>query len=390
MFDQFLKHRKPQLSQHMESVGVMSVHFVMPWFLTLFTSLPCWDSVLAVWDLIMLHGLSAVFRTALTIIQLLETRLMDLSDEGAVLPLLLRVPVDVAQYAVLVPALWSTEIQDWEIKCMNSLVLDETQHGPKAEHFERQNATLTSQVKEEKETVTEPSDREKATGNDSITGAKSVLSRVLCLAQRYLLGPLGLQRVEAKGSQSQTRHNSPAAGRVFMNQTSASLTQAQIRPRRRSQQRHGSHKLEVQGKSSDATVALGTVTDTTVSVKMERSEQTFRRTGTGPVGKVACRRSNYSLIQPFRVKSLRLLRNNKNPSTKTPPSSSVLPSSLRSSALPVSSSILSSSPPSSQCSVPGIEKPKRQDTPRTALIKELSLRHQTSVPFRNARESKLI
>lgn len=40
-------------------------------------------------------GLSAVFRTALTIIELLEPRLMDLNDEGAVLPLLLRVPVDV-------------------------------------------------------------------------------------------------------------------------------------------------------------------------------------------------------------------------------------------------------------------------------------------------------
>ncbi|TMS05230.1 TBC1 domain family member 10B [Larimichthys crocea] len=54
VFDQFLKHRKPTLSQHMESVGVLSVHFVMPWFLTLFSSLPCWDSVLAVWDLIIL------------------------------------------------------------------------------------------------------------------------------------------------------------------------------------------------------------------------------------------------------------------------------------------------------------------------------------------------
>lgn len=39
-----------------ESVGVSSLHFVMPWFLTLFSSLPCWDSVLAVWDLIILSG----------------------------------------------------------------------------------------------------------------------------------------------------------------------------------------------------------------------------------------------------------------------------------------------------------------------------------------------
>lgn len=37
-----------------------------------------------------------------------------------------------AQYSVLVPALWKTEVQDWELKCMNSLVLDESHHGPKA------------------------------------------------------------------------------------------------------------------------------------------------------------------------------------------------------------------------------------------------------------------
>ncbi|CAL9697030.1 unnamed protein product [Knipowitschia caucasica] len=130
MFEQLLKHRKPKLFQHLESLGLLTVHFVMPWFLTLFTSLPCWDSVLAVWDLIILHGLSAVFRTALTIIELLEPRLMELNDEGAMLPLLLRVPVDVARYSTLIPALWNTEVQDWELKCMNSLVLDETHSEP--------------------------------------------------------------------------------------------------------------------------------------------------------------------------------------------------------------------------------------------------------------------
>uniref|UniRef100_A0AAY5KKB9 Rab-GAP TBC domain-containing protein n=1 Tax=Esox lucius TaxID=8010 RepID=A0AAY5KKB9_ESOLU len=95
VFHQFLKHRQPQLSKHIGDVGVSSIHFVTPWFLTLFTSLPCWDSVLAIWDLFMLHGLSAVFRTGLTLIQLLESRLLSLTDEAAVLPLLLRVPVDV-------------------------------------------------------------------------------------------------------------------------------------------------------------------------------------------------------------------------------------------------------------------------------------------------------
>ena len=66
-FEYIFGHAKsalPLLSTSLqESVGILSVHFVMPWFLTLFTSLPCWDSVLAVWDLIILHGLYTHFHT---------------------------------------------------------------------------------------------------------------------------------------------------------------------------------------------------------------------------------------------------------------------------------------------------------------------------------------
>lgn len=46
----------PSLILIQEKLGVSSVHFIMQWFLTLFTSLPCWDSVLAIWDLFLLHG----------------------------------------------------------------------------------------------------------------------------------------------------------------------------------------------------------------------------------------------------------------------------------------------------------------------------------------------
>nr|XP_046250058.1 USP6 N-terminal-like protein [Scatophagus argus] len=387
VFEEFLKHRKPKLSQHMDSVGVLSVHFVMPWFLTLFSSLPCWDSVLAVWDLIILHGLSAVFRTALTIIELLEPQLMELHDEGAVLPLLLRVPFDVAQYTVLIPALWNTEVQDWELKCMNSLVLDEIHHGPKADQREKQAATLPTA----KENVSTPSDREKSeTEKDSVTRAKGVLTRVMRLAQRYLLDPIGRQRAEEKGSQAQTksRQRSPAPGRAFRNRTSASLTQAQIRSRRRSQQRGGVQRLTVQGSSGDVTVAPVSVTDSASYMKADRSQQPLKRIGTGPVHKMAPGRSNHSVIHPIRVKSLRLLRN-KNPLNQAAPSSSILPSSLRSCTLPQSSSIPSSSSQSSSAPQSG-SRQKQQDTARTALIKELCSRHQTSVPFRNSRESKLI
>ncbi|XP_029993303.1 rab GTPase-activating protein 1 [Sphaeramia orbicularis] len=384
VFEQLLKHRKPKLFQHMESVGVLSVHFVMPWFLTLFTSLPCWDSVLAVWDLIILHGLSAVFRTALTIIELLEPRLLDLNDEGAVLPLLLRVPVDIAQYTVLIPALWNTELQDWELKCMNNLVLDETHHGPTAE---KQEATVSDQDRAVTETehVSAPTQEENTAKKESLTGAKSVLTRVLHLAQRYLLDPMTRQKVEDRTSQTHTRtkQHSPAPGRGLRGRTS--LTQSQVRSRRRSQQRGGAP----QPNGSDVTVAPVSVPTTAAGDNTSRSDQTsehkLKQTPPGSTGKSTHRRSNHSLIHPIRVRSLRLFRNGKTPATQTPVSSSVLPPSLRSSTLPPSSSVPPSSPPG-----PGREQQKQQVTSRTAFIKELSSRYQTSLPLKNVRESALI
>ncbi|XP_035013787.2 rab GTPase-activating protein 1 [Hippoglossus stenolepis] len=385
VFDQFLKHRKPKLSQHLESVGVLSVHFVMPWFLTLFTALPCWDSVLAAWDLIILHGLSAVFRIALTIIDLLEPRLMEQSDEGAVLPLLLRVPVDVAKYTVLIPALWNTEVQDWEIKCMNSLVLDESHHGSKTDMCENPTASVSNQSIEDKDEENAPvlPGGGKPTEKDSVTRAKSVLTRVMRLAQRYLIDPMGRQRTEEKSSQVKTRQRSPAPGRVFRSRTSTSLTKAQIRSRRRGQQEGRAHQpTTVQGGGGGDV----TVTDPAGGGKSDGAEQTFTRAATEPVGKAARHHSNHSI----RVKSLRLLRSGKNPSNHTPPpSSSFPPPSLRSSTLPPLSSIPASNPPSSGASQ-SREEPKQQDTPRMAFIRELSSRHQISGPLRNARESTLI
>ncbi|KAF3689195.1 USP6 N-terminal-like protein Related to the N-terminus of tre [Channa argus] len=388
VFDQFLKHRKPKLSQHMESVGVLSVHFVMPWFLTLFTSLPCWDSVLAVWDLIILHGLPAVFRTALTIIELLEPLLMQLNDEGAVLPLLLRVPVDVAKYTVLVPAVWVTEVQDWELKCMNSLVLDESHHEPKAGHCDEQKAALPSQISEgnERENVSASSEQEKNTEKDSVTGAVSVFSRVMSLAQRYLLEPMSRQRVEERSShtQAKTRQRSPTRGRCFRSRTSITLTQSQIKSRKQSQHKGGAHQLVVQGSNGDVNVAPVTETDTADCAKSDRPEFSLKRAETGPSIKVARSRNNHTIIQPIRVKSLRLLRSKKNSLNQNLPSSSIFPSSLRSATLPPSCSMPSSCAPQNR------EQHNQDDTPRAALIKELSSRHQTSFLFMNARESTMI
>ncbi|CAL8358470.1 unnamed protein product [Lota lota] len=390
VFHNFLKHRKPQLSQHLESMGVSSVHFIMPWLLTLFTSLPCWDSVLAVWDLIMLNGVCVVFQTSLAIMELLEPRLLGLKDETAVLPLLLRVPVNIAQYSVLVPALWRTEVQDWEIKCMSSLVLDDTLHGPNTVEREGPQAQLLNPVHDEKhkekENITTPSQQEQKSGR--VGGAKSVLTRLMRLAQRNLLDPAARWRVERK---TQTRPTSPVPEPFHhKSRVSASLTKARTKSRRRSMHRGVSHCTPVRGASNDVAMAPKPGMDAAVANKDDRPERAFKRTSMGPVGKVACRRSNNGLVQPIRAKSFRS-QDSGNPTRRDAcciaPSSSALPPSLRSATFPACTP-----PPRRPASSahPGAGQSLQQDTPRTALIRELSSRHQSMVPFRNARESKLI
>ncbi|KAL4622800.1 carabin-like isoform X1 [Arapaima gigas] len=184
VFHQLLKHRSPRLFQHIEDVGVSSLHYAIPWFLSVFTSLPCWDSVLAIWDLIMLQGMLALFRVGLSIVQLLEPQLLQMKDEALVLPLLLHVPVEVAQHCVLIQALWNTEVQEWEVDCMNSLVLEEARDDS---HHLRQAAESASaiqtrsQKKQEESTV-----RTAKSSNTARWAVKASFLRMLKKAQHYL------------------------------------------------------------------------------------------------------------------------------------------------------------------------------------------------------------
>ncbi|TNN73989.1 hypothetical protein EYF80_015810 [Liparis tanakae] len=87
-----------------------------------------------------------------------------------------------------------------------------------------------TQVSEEKENVLTPPEAEQTTETVSVAGSKGVLTRMMRLAQRYLLDPMGRKRAEgARPSQTQAkpRQRSPAPGRVFRNRSSSSLTQAQ-------------------------------------------------------------------------------------------------------------------------------------------------------------------
>ncbi|KAL0968553.1 hypothetical protein UPYG_G00268390 [Umbra pygmaea] len=306
VFQHLLKHRNPQLSKHIEDVGVSSVHFVLPWFLTLFTSLASWDSVLAIWDLVMLHGLSTLFRTGLTIMQLLESRLLGLTEEAAVLPLLLRVPVDVSQHSILLPALWNTEVQDWEIKCMNRLVLEEADEGHDQGKTEGPIPPPKPNKLEEQGDVAAPSLETQSIKKDSSrSGPKNLFTRLVQKAQRFLLD---------KGSRSGSSNPSPSQGISARRRSSktgriSSLSQSQIRARRRSVK-----SLAQQGSVSQAKGGADPTLDLEQSIKDSRP-QAFSRMSSSPVGRVARRRSSQF--------PLRLLR----PRTPQVPSPLSLPTS---------------------------------------------------------------
>lgn len=65
--------------------------------------------------------------------------------------------------------------------------------------------------------------------SDSVSRAKDVLTRVVRLAQRYLVNPMSRQKSEDKGaSQRQTKPRQQSPRRVGRSRVSASLTQAQV------------------------------------------------------------------------------------------------------------------------------------------------------------------
>ncbi|XP_065148445.1 uncharacterized protein [Paramisgurnus dabryanus] len=280
VFHQLLKHRTPLLFQHLETLGVSSLHFIMQWFLTLFTSLPCWDSVLAIWDLIMLHGLQAVFRTGLTIVALLESRIMNMTEEATVLPVLLRVPVDISQHCVLVPALWNTEVQEWELNCMNRLVLEEMSGGQDTEKVEKENlqscGTLLSAGKKDEKPLQEVAHK---TSKKEAPGTRNVFARLLKVAQHIL--ETGKNATTVKSSPAK---KSSALASLPKTRTSTS-SHTQPRTRRSSSRRSQNstvgvvRKIRLPSQDSDACASE------------DSPSSSVMRLRSGPVGKVARRRS---------------------------------------------------------------------------------------------------
>lgn len=91
LFTSMLNINMPRLAKHIESFGVVSILYIVPWFIPLFTSLNNWALVMRFWDLFMLEGVNALRRIALALVTSNSEKIFTLQT-NTLIPFLISPP----------------------------------------------------------------------------------------------------------------------------------------------------------------------------------------------------------------------------------------------------------------------------------------------------------
>ncbi|XP_046842546.1 TBC1 domain family member 10B-like [Xenia sp. Carnegie-2017] len=124
VFEALLCQKMPALSKHLKDVAVDPLLYITPWFMTLYTSLPCWDTVLFIWDLFLLEGFSIIFQASLAILRTISDELLHLTDIAQVLPILLHLPQDRINRSRFVSVISRWTIQKWEVDAITAIIAE--------------------------------------------------------------------------------------------------------------------------------------------------------------------------------------------------------------------------------------------------------------------------
>ncbi|XP_030845063.1 USP6 N-terminal-like protein isoform X2 [Strongylocentrotus purpuratus] len=125
LFQKLLGQRFPKVAKHFDSLGVQPLMYVTPWFMCLYTSLPCWDTILAIWDLILLDGVTTIFRVGLSLIDIHQHVILANTDLTKILPPLLHPKPEMVLHEILIPAVWKMNVEKWEIETLQAIVAEE-------------------------------------------------------------------------------------------------------------------------------------------------------------------------------------------------------------------------------------------------------------------------
>lgn len=110
VFDELVHIALPALHRHCQLHHLEMIMLTSRWFLSLFTDLREWRTLLRLWDIIICVGRPALFAIALSILKVCEPTLLRMSSLDQMLPQLLNLASPLLTYSKLLPALRSFDI----------------------------------------------------------------------------------------------------------------------------------------------------------------------------------------------------------------------------------------------------------------------------------------
>lgn len=125
VFQKVVERKLPKVAEHLDSLSVDPLLFLPKWILCVYTLLPCWDSVLTIWDLLFLEGSVVLFQVALALMSLSSAKLLNIDDVNKVIPILQKVPHEFCNRDSLVSSLKTVKFEVWEIECIQAVIREE-------------------------------------------------------------------------------------------------------------------------------------------------------------------------------------------------------------------------------------------------------------------------
>ena len=92
LFEELLGVVCPELASHLHEEGVISILFVVPWFIPLFANLNNFNLVLRIWDLFMFEGVTALRRVGLALLMINKGLYMSLQSSDLI-PKIINPPI---------------------------------------------------------------------------------------------------------------------------------------------------------------------------------------------------------------------------------------------------------------------------------------------------------
>uniref|UniRef100_A0A6B2L6V7 Rab-GAP TBC domain-containing protein n=1 Tax=Arcella intermedia TaxID=1963864 RepID=A0A6B2L6V7_9EUKA len=129
VFWKLLKYHNPTVHAHLEQLQAQVMIFVTKWYLTLFTDLNNWRTVLRLWDIIIYEGKMSVHKIGLALFKCCSEEIMNCTSIETLVPLMLNIPKHKVDTQALLAAVYEIDMTKL-LRQMESDVATTTQPVP--------------------------------------------------------------------------------------------------------------------------------------------------------------------------------------------------------------------------------------------------------------------